>query len=47
MEQMYILLFFKYKLGEENKEVDSNILIRAWTSDEWIAPTLDVYLRDC
>ena len=36
--------YFKIKADEE---VPSNYIICHWGSDEWIEPTVDVYLRDC
>lgn len=36
--------YFKIKADEE---VDSSYMICYWGSDEWIEPTVDVYLRDC
>lgn len=30
-----------------NEECAKDILIRPWDSDEWIDPTVDIYLRDC
>lgn len=38
------------KLCEEkelNEEVDRNIVIRTWDSEEWVEPTVDIYERDC
>lgn len=32
---------------ENNKEVPSSFRLLRWDSDEWIEPTLDVYLEDC
>lgn len=36
--------YFKIKADEE---VPSDHMICYWGSDEWIEPTVDVYLRDC
>lgn len=33
--------------SEDTKEVTKDYEIRRWDSDEWIEPTLDVYLKDC
>lgn len=33
--------------GEENNEVPADYVIRRWGSEEWIAPTADVYFNDC
>lgn len=30
-----------------NEEVDEDIVIRSWDSEEWIEPTYEIYLRDC
>lgn len=30
-----------------NEEVDEDIVIRPWDSEEWIEPTVDIYERDC
>lgn len=30
-----------------NDEVDEDIVIRTWDSEEWVAPTVDIYDRDC
>lgn len=32
---------------ELNDEVDEDIVIRTWDSEEWIEPTVDIYERDC
>lgn len=41
-------LNFSYlKVREESKEVDEDILIRSWGSDEWVKPSTDIYERDC
>lgn len=36
-----------YKYGSDDKFVFSDFLIRSWDSDEWVKPTLYIYLRDC
>lgn len=33
--------------SELNEEVAENIVIRTWDSEEWVAPTVDIYERDC
>ena len=33
--------------ADENKEVPEDYVIRRWGSEEWIAPTADVYFNDC
>lgn len=39
---------YKYCIGkEENDEVDEDIVIRSWDSDEWIEPLYSIYERDC
>lgn len=30
-----------------NEEVDEDIVIRSWDSEEWVEPTVDIYERDC
>lgn len=32
---------------ELNDEVDEDIVICTWDSEEWVEPTYEVYLRDC
>lgn len=32
---------------ELNDEVDEDIVIRTWDSEEWVEPTYEIYLRDC
>lgn len=32
---------------ELNEEVDKDIIIRSWDSEEWVEPTVDIYERDC
>lgn len=38
---------YSYSETTDNKEVDENIHIRLWGSEEWIEPTVDIYERDC
>lgn len=38
---------YSYSKTFENKEVDEDIIIRSWDSDEWVSPTVDIYERDC
>ena len=38
---------YDYSKGKENNEVDSDMKIRHWDSEEWIEPTADIYERDC
>lgn len=38
---------FEYEGSEENEEVNGDIIIRPWDSEEWIEPTVDIYERDC
>lgn len=38
---------YTYFETNDNKEVDDDIVIRSWDSEEWIEPTYEVYLRDC
>ena len=30
-----------------NEEVETNVVIRTWDSEEWVEPTVDIYERDC
>lgn len=41
------LLCTVYSYRESKDEIDKNIVIRSWDSDEWIEPTVDIYERDC
>lgn len=36
-----------YFKSESNNEVDSDMKIRSWDSEEWVEPTVDIYERDC
>lgn len=36
-----------YLIDELNEIVDKDIIIRTWDSEEWIEPTVDIYIRDC
>lgn len=38
---------YSYSETIENKEVDKDIIIRTWGTDEWVSPTVDIYERDC
>lgn len=38
---------YSYYKSERNNEVDSDMKIRPWGSEEWIEPTVDIYERDC
>ena len=38
---------YSYSETIDNKEVDEDIIIRTWGSDEWVSPTVDIYERDC
>lgn len=39
--------YFWFSERAENEEVCPSIIIRPWGSDEWVAPTIDIYERDC
>lgn len=38
---------YSYRKCVEDYEVDKDIKIRFWDSEEWIEPTVDIYERDC
>lgn len=38
---------YSYSEELDNEEVDKDIIIRSWDSDEWVEPTVDIYERDC
>lgn len=38
---------YEYEKGKDEMFVPDDYVIRPWDSDEWIEPTLDIYLRDC
>lgn len=38
---------YSYFKSERNNEVDSDMKIRSWDSEEWVEPTVDIYERDC
>ena len=38
---------YSYSKARGNNEVDSNLKIHPWDSEEWIEPTVDIYERDC
>lgn len=38
---------YSYFKSERDNEVDSDMKIRSWDSEEWIEPTVDIYERDC
>lgn len=40
-------LAYSYSLEEENEDVEKDIVIRSWDSEEWVEPTVDIYERDC
>lgn len=44
-ERAYVEYFY-YKSKRDN-EVDSDIKICPWGSEEWVEPTVDIYERDC
>ena len=44
-DRVYVEYF--YFKNEKNNEVDSNLKIRTWDSEEWVEPTADIYERDC
>ena len=39
--------YFWFLEPDMNKEIPNNIVIMPKGSDEWIAPTVDIYERDC
>lgn len=41
------LLCTVYSYYEHKDELDKNIVIRPWDSEEWVEPTVDIYERDC
>lgn len=41
------LTAYSYYETNDNKEVDEDIHIRSWGSDEWVEPTTNIYERDC
>lgn len=41
------LLCSVYTYFEDADELDKNIVIRSWDSEEWVEPTVDIYERDC
>lgn len=41
------LLCSVYTYFEDADELDKNIVIRPWDSEEWVEPTVDIYERDC
>lgn len=38
---------YSYSKSERDNEVDSDMKIRSWDSEEWVEPTVDIYERDC
>lgn len=38
---------YSYFKSESNNEVDSDMKIRSWDSEEWVEPMVDIYERDC
>lgn len=38
---------YSYSETDDNKEVDEDIVIRPFSTDTWIEPTVDIYERDC
>ena len=46
-DEPLIRLYHEYGTIHENEEVNNNIRIRPWDSDEWVVPTVDIYERDC
>ena len=38
---------YEYDIRAESCPLPDYIKIRPWGSDEWIEPTVDIYLRDC
>ena len=38
---------YSYSVTKDNNEVGEAIHIRSWGSEEWIEPTVGIYLRDC
>lgn len=38
---------YSYSETNDNKEVDEEIHIRPWDSEDWQEPTFDIYERDC
>ena len=46
---VYNSCFYHKTCGEDdlNDKVDEDIVIRTWDSEEWVAPTVDIYERDC
>lgn len=36
-----------YAKGHDEEKVPSDYRIRPWGSDEWVVPTVAIYLRDC
>lgn len=48
LDLSYVALYNEYEYDEEeDNDIVSDVLIRRWNSDEWIEPTLEVYLEDC
>jgi len=41
------LSHYSYSPSSEGEEVSDVIKIRLWSSNKWIEPTEDIYLRDC
>ena len=39
--------YYGYYKSEKNNDVASDVKIRAWDSEEWVEPTVDIYERDC
>lgn len=39
--------YWSYDLEEMNLTIEEEVVIRPWGSDEWVAPTADIYERDC
>ena len=46
-DKMFISNSFLCSKDELNNEVDKDILIHSWYSDDFIEPTVDIYERDC
>ena len=38
---------YSYYKSERDNEVDSDMKICHWDSEEWVEPTVDIYERDC
>ena len=41
------IMNYSYSVTNDNDEIDEDIHIRSWGSEEWIESNVDIYERDC